>query len=116
MTQASPPPGSQRLAPGEGVLTLLSCQVQSSKSALEQYMGRWPMVMIHGRTARFLLAFCREGLRVRGRGAVLEERVGRHIPGDIQRLPGGRSPASETVSLPGGGHNGGRNIPRWRRR
>lgn len=49
------------LAPGTppqgGVLTLLSCHVQSSKSALEQYMGRWPMVMIHGRAARFLLAF-----------------------------------------------------------
>lgn len=62
---------------------MLSCQVQSSRSALEQYMGRWPMVMIHGRTARFLLAFCREGFRVRGRGwrAVMEEGVGGHIPG-----------------------------------
>lgn len=41
-------------------------------------MGRWPMVMIHGRTARFLLAFCREGFRVRGGGwgAVMEEGVG----------------------------------------
>lgn len=38
-------------------LTLLSCLVQSSRSALEQYIGRWPIVMIHGRAARFLLAF-----------------------------------------------------------
>lgn len=53
------PPTTWLLAPcpRDGVLTLLSCHVQSSKSALEQYMGRWPMVMIHGRAARFLLAF-----------------------------------------------------------
>jgi hypothetical protein len=51
-----PPP---LMSPG-GVLTLLSCRVQSSRSALEQYMGRWPMVMIHGRATRFALAFWRE--------------------------------------------------------
>ena len=83
-------------------------------------MGRWPMVMIHGRTARFLLAFCREGFRVRGGRSggepVMEEGVGGTSQEDIHRLPGGRSPASETVSLPGGGHNGGRNIPQWRGR
>lgn len=38
-------------------LTRLSCLVQSSRSALEQYIGRCPMVMIHGRATRFLLAF-----------------------------------------------------------
>ena len=40
---------------------LLSCLVQSSLSELEQYMGRWPMVMIQGRLALFsgLDASCR---------------------------------------------------------
>lgn len=63
-----------------------------------------------------LIGFLQRRAQSEGRGAVVEEGVRRHIPGDIQRLPGGRSPASETVSLPGGGRNGGRNIPRWRRR
>lgn len=59
MTRAGPSRGCQHPAPPPraGVLTLLSCHVQSSKSALEQYIGRWPMVMIHGRAARFWLAF-----------------------------------------------------------
>lgn len=56
--------------------------------------------MTHGRAAGFLLAFCREGRSVRGRGC-RRGRRGRS-KGDIHRLPGGRSPASETVSLPGG--------------
>lgn len=36
--------------------------------------------------------------------------------GSYSGLPGGRSPASGTASLPGGGHSGERNIPQWRTR
>lgn len=41
---------------------------------------------------------------------------GKRGPLPTSRLPGGLSLASETVSLPGGGHNEERNILRWRRR
>lgn len=39
-------------APPPPPLTRLSYCVQSSWSLLEQYMGRWPMVMIQGRSLR----------------------------------------------------------------
>lgn len=74
---------------------MLSCHVQSSKSALEQYMGRWPMVMIHGRAARFLLAFWREGPRMRGGGGGGE--AGQGIIGDLH--PGYLEVALQPVEL-----------------